>query len=88
VLAGAPKKMSAALARILKALVWPPFLPQKFTFFIAKPKQADLAALCELMKTGRVTPLIAKCYQLSDVADAIAYVEQGHACAKVVVIFD
>ncbi len=88
VLVGAPKEFSAALARILKALAWPPFLPQVFTFFIAKPKRGDLAALCEVMKTGRVTPVIDKCYRLSGIADAIAYLEQGHARAKVVVRFD
>jgi NADPH:quinone reductase-like Zn-dependent oxidoreductase len=88
VLVGAPRELSAALARILKALVWPPFLPQKFMFFIAKLKKDDLAALCELMKTGRVTPVIDKCYQPSGIADAIGYVEQGHARAKVVVSFE
>jgi NADPH:quinone reductase-like Zn-dependent oxidoreductase len=51
-------------------------------------KKDDLAALCEFMKTGRVTPMIDKRYQLSGTADAIAYVEQGHARAKVVVSFE
>lgn len=88
VLVGAPKKLSAALARIFKALVWPPFLPQQFTFFIAKVKTDDLATLCELMKTGGVKPVIDKCYQLSAASDAIAYAEQGHARAKVVVSFE
>ena len=88
VLVGAPRELSAVLARVLKALVWPPFLHPKFTFLIAKLKQANLLALCELMKTGRVTPVIEKCYQLGDIADAIAYVEQGHARAKVVVTFE
>jgi NADPH:quinone reductase-like Zn-dependent oxidoreductase len=86
VMAGAPKELSAVIARVLKALAWSPFLRQKFTFFIAKLKKDGLAALCELMKTGKVTPVIDKRYQLSDTADAIAYVEQGHARAKVVVV--
>jgi len=88
VLVGAPKQLAAAMARMFKALAWPPFLARKFTFFIARLKKDDLAALCELMKTGKVTPVIDKHYQLSGVADAIAYVEQGHARAKVVVIFE
>jgi NADPH:quinone reductase-like Zn-dependent oxidoreductase len=85
VMAGAPKELWAVITRVLKAVAWSPFLRQKFTFFIAKLKKDDLAALCELMKTGKVTPMIDKRYQLSDTADAIAYVEQGHAGAKVVV---
>ena len=31
------------------------------------------------MKSGQVTQVIDKRYQLSDTADGIAYVEQGHA---------
>ena len=84
VLAGAPKQLPAVLARLAKAFVRPPFLPQKFTFFIAKLRKDDLAALRELMETGKVTPVIDRRYQLRGTADAIAYVEQGHARAKVV----
>jgi NADPH:quinone reductase-like Zn-dependent oxidoreductase len=85
VMAGAPKELSAVITRVLKALAWSLFLGQKFTFFIAKSKKDDLAALGELMKTGKVTPIIDTRYQLNDTADAIAYVEQGHARAKVIV---
>jgi NADPH:quinone reductase-like Zn-dependent oxidoreductase len=88
VMVGAPKELWAVITRVLKALAWSPFLRQKFTFFIAKLKKNDLAALCELMKTGKVTPVIDKHYQLSSTADAIAYVERGHARAKVVVSFE
>jgi len=85
VLAGAPKKLWAVLGRLLKAVVWSPFLNQKFTFFIAKLKADDLTTLCELIKTGKVTPVIDRQYPLSRAGDAIAYLEQGHARAKVVV---
>jgi NADPH:quinone reductase-like Zn-dependent oxidoreductase len=88
VMAGAPKELWAVITRVLKALAWSTFLRQKFTFFIANLKKDDLAALCEFMKTGKVTPMIDKRYQLSGTADAIAYVEQGHARAKVVVSFE
>jgi NADPH:quinone reductase-like Zn-dependent oxidoreductase len=87
VMAGAPKELWAVVMRVLKALAWSGFLRRKFTFFIAKLKKDDLGALCELMKTGKVTPVIDKRYQRSGTADAIAYVEQGHARAKVVVSF-
>jgi NADPH:quinone reductase-like Zn-dependent oxidoreductase len=88
VMAGAPKKLWAVITRVLKALAWSAFLRQKFTFFVARLKKDDLGALCELMKTGRVTPVIDKRYQLSGTADAIAYVEQGHARAKIIVSFE
>jgi NADPH:quinone reductase-like Zn-dependent oxidoreductase len=87
VMAGAPKQLWAVLARVLKAFAWSPFLRQKFTFFIAKVNKDDLTVLCELMKAEKMIPVIDKCYQLSETADAIAYVEQGHARAKVVISF-
>jgi NADPH:quinone reductase-like Zn-dependent oxidoreductase len=77
-----------ALRVCSKALAWSPFLRQKFTLFIAKLKKDDLAALCELMKTRKVIPVIDKRYQLSTTADAIDYVEKGHARAKVVICFE
>ena len=76
------------MTRVLKALVWSPFLSQKFTLFIAKSRKDDLATLCQLMTTGKVTPVIDKRYQLSGMADALAYVEQGHARGKVVISFE
>lgn len=85
VLAGAPKQLPAVLARLAKVLLRPPFLPQKFTFFIAQLTKDDLAVLRELIETGRVTPVIDRRYPLSGTGEAIAYVEQGHARAKVVV---
>lgn len=64
------------------------FLRQKFTLFIAKLRKDDLEILCELMRAGKVTPVIDKRYQLSETADAIAYVEQGHARGKVLIILE
>jgi NADPH:quinone reductase-like Zn-dependent oxidoreductase len=85
VMVGAPKEMWAVAIRLLKAFAWPPFLRQKFTFFVARMNQDDLTLLGELMTTGKVTPVIDRRYPLSETADAIAYVEEGHARAKVII---
>jgi NADPH:quinone reductase-like Zn-dependent oxidoreductase len=45
----------------------------------------DLALLTELIEAGRVRPQIDRRYQFADLPAAIAYLEQGHARAKVVV---
>jgi NADPH:quinone reductase-like Zn-dependent oxidoreductase len=45
----------------------------------------DLAVLTELIEAGKVRPQIDRRYQFADLPAAIAYVEQGHARAKVVV---
>ena len=45
----------------------------------------DLERLSELIEAGKVRPLIDRRYQFADLPAAIAYLEQGHARAKVVV---
>ncbi len=85
VMAGAPKQFQAVFARIFKAFARSLFLRQKFTFFIAKMNSDDLMALCGLIKDGKLTPVIDRRYPLAETAGAIAYVEEGHARAKVVI---
>ena len=87
VMAGAPKELWAVFIRLLKAFAWSPFLKQKFIFFIAKMNRDDLTTLCGLIKAGRLTPEIDRRYQLDETADALAYAEEGHARAKVVIDF-
>lgn len=60
-------------------LVLSRFVSQKFVTFMAKINQADLAILGELMEAGKVTPVIDRCYSLSEAPEAIRYLEQGHA---------
>ena len=85
VMAGAPKELWALLTRVFQAFAWSPFLRQKFTFFIAKMNRDDLTILSEFIKAGKVTPVIDRRYPLTETANAIAYVEQGHAPSKVVI---
>ena len=87
VMAGAPKKLWAVLTRVSTAIVWSLFLRQKFTFFIAKMSKDDLTTLCGLIKSGKLTPAIDRRYPLAETAAAVAYVEEGHAPAKVVITF-
>jgi NADPH:quinone reductase-like Zn-dependent oxidoreductase len=64
------------------------FVSQKLVmFFIAKPNKKDLTIISDLMATGKVTPVIDKCYELSEVRAALTYLELGHARGKVVITF-
>jgi NADPH:quinone reductase-like Zn-dependent oxidoreductase len=40
------------------------------------------------MEAGKVTPIIDKRYRLSEVPEAIRYLEEGHARGKVVITVD
>lgn len=85
IMAGAPKELPAVFARIFSAVARSLFLRQRFTFFVAKIKRDDLTTLCELMKAGKLTPVIDRQYPLEESSAAIAYVEEGHARAKVII---
>jgi NADPH:quinone reductase-like Zn-dependent oxidoreductase len=84
---GAPHDMSVIglLALMIKPLVLSLFASQKAVMFIAKVNAADLALLAELIATGKLVPVIDKSYSLSEAAEAIRHVEEGHARGKVVI---
>jgi NADPH:quinone reductase-like Zn-dependent oxidoreductase len=73
------------VGRQLRALMLSPFVSQRLGTFIAKQNGEDLLVLKELIEAGKVTPVIGKTYPLSEVPDAIRYLEQGHARGKVVI---
>ena len=58
---------------------------QKMGNLLAKPNQADLLLLKEFIEAEAVRPVIERHYQLSEVPDAIRYLETGHASGKLVV---
>jgi NADPH:quinone reductase-like Zn-dependent oxidoreductase len=58
---------------------------QKAVFFIAKFNKPDMAVLRELLEAGKVTPVIDRRYELSEVADAFRYLGEGHAQGKIVI---
>jgi NADPH:quinone reductase-like Zn-dependent oxidoreductase len=60
------------------------FGPRKIGGMMAKMNQKDMADLVDLLESGRVVPVIDRCYPLSRTADAIRYLEEGHARGKVI----
>ena len=53
--------------------------------FIAQHNKEDLLTLKELIEAGKVKPVIDHTYPLSEVPEAIGYLEAGHARGKVVI---
>jgi NADPH:quinone reductase-like Zn-dependent oxidoreductase len=58
---------------------------QTVRFFVAKITTEDLAVLRELLEAGKVRPVIDRKYQLSEAAEALSYLGEGHARGKVVI---
>ncbi len=61
------------------------FTRQKFIAYIAQFNKADMLILADLMQSGKVTPVIDRTFKFSETADALRYLETGHARGKVVV---
>jgi NADPH:quinone reductase-like Zn-dependent oxidoreductase len=61
------------------------FTKQKFVFYIAKLTREDFGVLRDLMQSGKVNPVIDRTYKMEQTADAVRYMEEGHARGKVVI---
>jgi NADPH:quinone reductase-like Zn-dependent oxidoreductase len=77
--------LGPGLTQAFKSMFLSKFVSQKMGMMMAELNHNDLAFLADLMQSGKVTPVIDRTYKLSDLADAIRYLEQGHARGKVVV---
>jgi len=73
------------LAGELNAYVRSRFVSQKFIAYIAQFNKQDMTLLADLMQSGKITPVIDRTYKLNQTADALRYLEQGHARGKVVI---
>jgi NADPH:quinone reductase-like Zn-dependent oxidoreductase len=72
----------------IKAMLLSPFVSQKMGMLLADLNHDDLTMLADLMQSGKMKPVIDRTYKLSDLPDAIRYLEQGHARGKVVITVD
>jgi NADPH:quinone reductase-like Zn-dependent oxidoreductase len=79
-------------SEIFQAMLLGPILSligrKKIAFVVAKMVTRDLNFLRDLLETGTVVPMIDRRYPLSDVAEALRYLEEGHAQGKVVITFE
>ena len=73
------------LRRQLHALALSPFIRQRLTIRVPKETRADIERLAELIEAGELTPVIDKTYPLADAADAMRYLEAGHARGKIAI---
>ncbi len=87
VLVGGPKKnrLLGPLGHIIGMRLRSRRAGHKTAFFMADLSRANLVALGELLEAGQLKPVIERRYELSETADALRYMGEGHAQGKVVV---
>jgi NADPH:quinone reductase-like Zn-dependent oxidoreductase len=87
VIVGAAKgsRLMGPLSHMVKVRLAAVRSSRKVVFFIAKFNKADMLVLRELLEDGKVTPVIDKRHELSEIADALRYLGEGHAKGKIVI---
>jgi NADPH:quinone reductase-like Zn-dependent oxidoreductase len=74
------------LPRGLKQIALSPFVSQLPDLSFSMPSKRDsMAVLKEFLEAGKITPVIDRTYPLSEVPEAIRYLEEGQARGKVVI---
>jgi NADPH:quinone reductase-like Zn-dependent oxidoreductase len=83
---GAPTgRWIAPMGRFLRAGLLSRFSSRRLVPIMARWSQSDLQFVAGLMQSGKVTPVIDRCYGLGAVQEAMRYLETGHARGKVVI---
>jgi NADPH:quinone reductase-like Zn-dependent oxidoreductase len=78
-------RLIGPFGRVIHTLLLSPFISQQMGMMLAELNQKDLTILADMMQAGTVKPVIDRTYTLSQIADAIRYLEQGHARGKVII---
>jgi NADPH:quinone reductase-like Zn-dependent oxidoreductase len=75
-----------AMGKALYAGMYSRFVKQKMGMMMADPSTKDLTLLADMIQSGKIKTVIDRTYKsLSEVPDAMRYLEQGHARGKVVI---
>ncbi len=81
-----------SMTQLFQAMLLGPLMSmtgsKKMGNMLARPNKKDLALIKELLETGKVVPVIDRRYPLSEVPEAIRYLGEGHAKAKVVITLE
>jgi NADPH:quinone reductase-like Zn-dependent oxidoreductase len=79
------KRWMASGGRVIAGMVTFRFVSQTLRTFVMSTKLETLVELKELIEAGKVTPVMDRTYPLSETAQALAYVGEGHARGKTVI---
>lgn len=82
--------VGGAWGQVFQALLLGPLLStggQKLGSFLVRPNE-DLPLMKELIETGKVKPVIDRCYPLSQASQAFRYYGERHARGKVIITME
>jgi len=87
VLVGAPggNRLVGPMAKIGRLWLASRLGAGRAVFFVTSYEDADLETLRELLAAGSITSVVERTYPLEQLADALEYMGEGHARAKLVV---
>jgi NADPH:quinone reductase-like Zn-dependent oxidoreductase len=74
-----------SIARIFQLMLKSMTGVKNMRLVVANVNQKDLLIIRELLRAGKVRSIIDKRYPLSETAEALRYLEEGHARGKVVI---
>ena len=84
--------VGGSMARMFQVLFLRPWISmtgsKKIGVMLANINKKDLVFMKELLEAGKVVPVIVRRYPLSETAEAIRYLEEGHARGKVVITLE
>lgn len=84
--------LGGSMGQMLQGVVFGPLLSlagnKTMKGLLTHPNQKDLLFLKELLETGKVIPVVDRCYPLDKVPEAIKYLMQHHARGKVVLTIE
>ena len=76
------------ITEVLKAAAYDPFVSQRVGFMMASLTPEDLTTLRDMMVEGKIRSVIDRTYKMSELPEAIRYLETGRARGKVIVAFE
>jgi NADPH:quinone reductase-like Zn-dependent oxidoreductase len=82
---GSPGHVFGPIAGILKAVVANLFVSQRLRPLPSKQTQEELLDVTRLIAEGKLTPVVDRTYPLTETAEGLSHVEQGHTRGKIVV---
>ncbi|MGO8950009.1 MAG: NAD(P)-dependent alcohol dehydrogenase, partial [Ktedonobacterales bacterium] len=78
-----------SMTQVFQAMLLGPWISmtgsKKMGNVMAKPNKEDLVFVKELLEAGKVAPVIDRSYPLGETAEALRYLEEGHAQGKIVI---